>query len=110
MVVIRLFCGGGCSSDVLAKRMIEAAKKRNIEADIKAYGSYVMERLFNKEKVDVALIGPQIAFTMKKIKKVCDAKGVPVEVIPGIDYGRLNGDKVLDLALKIISENNTEKI
>ena len=103
MITIRLFCAGGFSTSILVKRMEEAAQKRNIDADIKAYPEGVMERVFNEKTVDVALIGPQIAFTIQKIKKTCDAKGVPFEIIPSLDYGRLNGDKVLDLAFQIIN-------
>lgn len=105
MIVIRLFCAGGCSSDILAKRVVEAAKNRNLDADIKAYGCYLMEREFNKQKVDVALIAPQIAFNIARMKKVCDAKGVPYEVMPILDYGRCDGDNILDLALEILSKH-----
>jgi len=103
MVTIRLFCAGGFSTGILVKRMEEAAQKRNIDADIKAYSQSLMERTFDTETVDVALIGPQIAFTIQNIKKVCDEKGVPFEIIPSLDYGRLNGDRVLDLALQIVN-------
>ena len=104
MIIIRLFCSGGFSTGILVKRMEEAAQRRNIEVDIKAYGVYQMEKCFDVETVEVALIGPQVAYMMLQIKKACDAKGVPFEVIPSLDYGRLNGDKVLDLALQIINK------
>lgn len=105
MIVIRLFCAGGCSSDVLAKRVVEAAKGRNLDADISAHSCYYMEKLFDKEKVDVALIAPQIAYDIANIKKICDAKRVPYALMPGIDYGRCNGDHILDLALQIVSNH-----
>ena len=102
MIIIRLFCAGGFSTSILVTRMQEEAQKRNINVDLKAYPESFMERCFDEESVDVALIGPQIAFMLPKIKKICEAKGVPFEVIPMLDYGRLRGDKVLDLALQII--------
>lgn len=103
MITIRLFCSGGCSTSILMKRMEEAANKRGLDVNINALPIFSMERCLDAEVVDVALIGPQIAFSLPNIKKTCDSKGVPFEVIPSLDYGRLNGDKVLDLALKIIN-------
>ena len=103
-ITIRLFSSSEFSIDVLIKRMEEVAKKRNIYADIKALTEKCMERCFNEETVDVALIGPQITFSLPTMKKICDAKGVPFKVIPSLDYGRLNADKVLDLALQIVNK------
>lgn len=103
-IVIRLFSISVFLIDNLAKRMEAEAKKRNIYVDIKALPEQKMEGCFNEENVDVALIGPQITFSIPIVKKICDAKGVPFEIIPSIDYGRLNGDKVLDLALQIVNK------
>ena len=103
-IVIRLFSSSEFSIDVLVKRMEDAAKKRNVYADIKALTEKCMERCFNEETVDVALIGPQITFSLPTMKKICDAKGVAFKVIPSLDYGRLNADKVLDLALQIVNK------
>ena len=68
-----------------------------------------MERCFKAEQVDIALLGPQIAYTMPKIEKTCNEYGVPFQVIPSLDYGRLNGDKVLDLALDIINNHKNNR-
>ena len=51
--------------------------------------------------VDAALIGPQVAYTLVNAKKVCEPKGIPVDVIPMVDYGMMNGQKVLEFALKL---------
>lgn len=102
MITIRLFCAGGFSTGILAKKIEEAAKKRTIDVDIKAFPISHMKKCFEVENVDVALIGPQIAFELPKIKKICDEKGVTFEIIPSLDYGRMNGDKVLELALSKI--------
>jgi PTS system cellobiose-specific IIB component len=37
----------------------------------------------------------------EKQKKICEPKGIPVDVIPMVDYGMMNGQKVLDFALKL---------
>ena len=46
-------------------------------------------------------LGPQVGYTLGKAKKICEPKGIPVEVIPMVDYGMMNGAKVLDFALKL---------
>lgn len=102
MITIRLFCAGGFSTGILVKKMEEAAKKKTTDADIKAFSLSHLKKCLEEEKVDVALIGPQIAFELPKIKKICDEKGIPFEIIPSLDYGRMNGDKVLELALSKI--------
>ena len=56
------------------------------------------------DSMDVALLGPQVGYTLGKAKKLCDPKGIPVEVIPMVDYGMMNGAKVLDLALNLINK------
>ena len=53
------------------------------------------------DNVNVALLGPQVGYTLSKAKKICEPKGIPVDVIPMVDYGMMNGAKVLDFALKL---------
>ncbi len=45
--------------------------------------------------------GPQIRYKLAAAKKICDPKGVPVDVIPMVDYGTMNGKKVMEFALKL---------
>jgi len=96
---IRLFCAAGMSTSVLVNKMVEAAKKRGLTVDIEAFPEGQMAK--NLDGVDVALLGPQVGYILPKAKQVCGAAGVPVDVIPMIDYGMMNGEKVLDFALKL---------
>ncbi len=96
---IRLFCAAGMSTSVLVNKMREAAAKRGIDADIAAFPESKMQD--NLDGVDVALLGPQVGYTLPKAKQTCGAVGVPVDVIPMQDYGMMNGEKVLDFAIKI---------
>ena len=99
MITIRLFCAAGMSTSLLVNKMKEAAKAKGIEADIEAFPEgQIDSRLDN---VNVALLGPQVGYTLGKAKKVCEPKGIPVDVIPMVDYGMMNGAKVLDFALKL---------
>ncbi|BCZ48937.1 PTS sugar transporter subunit IIB [Clostridium gelidum] len=99
MIIIKLFCASGMSTSVLVNKMKDAAKQKGIEAEISAFPEAQMDR--HLDSMNVALLGPQVGYTLGKAKKLCDPKGIPVEVIPMIDYGMMNGAKVLDLALKL---------
>lgn len=99
MIKIRLFCAAGMSTSLLVNKMKEAAKAMNIEADIAAAGETKIHD--ETDGIDVALLGPQIRFKLAEAKKICEPKGVPVDVIPMVDYGTMNGKKVLEFALKL---------
>ncbi|OOM74886.1 lichenan-specific phosphotransferase enzyme IIB component [Clostridium puniceum] len=99
MITIRLFCAAGMSTSLLVSKMREVAKEKGIEADIEAFPEGQMDK--HLDNVDVALLGPQVGYTLAKSKKICDPKGIPVDVIPMVDYGLMNGKKVLDFALKL---------
>jgi len=99
MITIRLFCAAGMSTSLLVSKMKDAAKAKGIEVDIEAFPESKMDN--HLENVNVALLGPQVGYTIAKAKKICEPKGIPVDVIPMIDYGMMNGAKVLDFALKL---------
>lgn len=96
MLVIRLFCNQGMSTSLLVTKMEEAAKKQGLEVDIVAYPANEMDSRI--DGVDCALLGPQVGYLKAKAAKICEAKGVPMDVIPMIDYGTCNGEKVLEFA------------
>lgn len=100
MVTIKLFCASGMSTSVLVNKMKEAAKAKGVEADISAYPESQMDK--HLESMDVALLGPQVGYRLSNAKAICDPKGIPVQVIPMVDYGMMNGAKVLDLALGLM--------
>ena len=57
---------------------------------------------FEAPKADVVLLGPQIKFALPEIKKPTDQAGNKIGVIDMMDYGMMNGAKVLDQALKLL--------
>lgn len=99
MITIRLFCAAGMSTSMLVTKMKDAAKVKGLEVDIEAFPEGQMDK--HLDNVDVALLGPQVGYTLSKAKKICEPKGIPVEVIPMVDYGMMNGQKVLDFALNL---------
>jgi len=102
MIRIKLFCASGMSTSVLVNKMKDAAKAKGIDVEIIAFPESQMNRYL--DSMDVALLGPQVGYTLGKAKKLCEPKGIPVDVIPMIDYGMMNGSKVLDFALKLIDK------
>jgi PTS system cellobiose-specific IIB component len=103
MIKIKLFCAAGFSTGMLVDKMIEAAKGKGIEVDIQACSQHELGKCL--ENLDVALLGPQVGYTLPKSKKICDEKCVPIGVIPMTDYGTMNGEKVLNFALDLIEES-----
>ncbi|HOK63001.1 MAG TPA: PTS sugar transporter subunit IIB [Soehngenia sp.] len=103
MVRVTLICAVGMSTSMLVKKMKEAAEKKGIDAEIRA----VAENKFEEyaDKTDVLLLGPQVGYMLSKFKQKYEPKGIAVDVINSIDYGMMNGEKVLNTALKMAEKN-----
>jgi PTS system cellobiose-specific IIB component len=97
MTNIVLVCAAGMSTSILVQKMKEAAQKNSIDASIKA----VAEADFanHADGVQVLLLGPQVRFKFDELKSAYEPKGIKVAVINQIDYGRMNGEKVLTDAM-----------
>lgn len=93
-----LICSAGMSTSLLVKKMKEYALSKNIEVNINAYP---MSEISNwGETADVILLGPQVRYNLDKTKKMFPQ--IPVDVIDMVDYGMINGEKVLMKAIKLI--------
>ncbi|ABP89676.1 TPA: PTS sugar transporter subunit IIB [Streptococcus suis] len=101
MVKIALFCAAGFSTGMLVNNMKIAAADAGVEVEIDAHSQGKLADYL--DEIDVALLGPQVAYTLDKSKALCDEKQVPIAVIPMADYGMLDGKKVLQLALSMVS-------
>ncbi|OPJ55658.1 PTS sugar transporter subunit IIB [Alkalithermobacter paradoxus] len=102
MIRIGLFCAAGMSTSMLVEKMRKVAKEKGVEATINAYPESEMEK--RVEEIDVALLGPQVKFMLSKAQGICQPKGVPVQVINTMDYGMMNGEKVLNEAIKMANK------
>lgn len=102
MLKIGLFCAAGMSTSMLVEKMRAVAIERGLEAEIAAYPESEMEKYV--DNIDVALLGPQVKYLLNKSKAVCDPKGVAIDVINTVDYGMMNGAKVLDHAIKLTNK------
>lgn len=103
MIKIRLFCEAGISSKIIGEKMNRVAKTKGIEVDIKGLAKSQLSS--HLHGTDIVLIGPQIRHSFQKVNKICKIEGVPVEVISNADFGMMNGEKILEFALRIIRNN-----
>ncbi|MCC8023999.1 MAG: PTS sugar transporter subunit IIB [Clostridium sp.] len=102
MVKVGIFCFAGMSTSVLVKRMQEFAKEKNLDCEIDAYPqSEVADRA---PGLDVVLLGPQIKYYQKRIEDICKPSGVPVMVVSNVDFGRMDGKKVLTEAYGLLGK------
>ncbi|NKF06440.1 PTS sugar transporter subunit IIB [Clostridium gasigenes] len=99
---IVLVCSAGMSTSLLVSKMQVAAKDQGFECSIEAYGEAQLKN--HENEIDVLLLGPQVRFLFNKLKTKFDAKNVPVEVINMIDYGTMNGPKVLKQAQNLLNK------
>lgn len=100
MINIVLICAAGMSTSMLMQKMKDSAKKRNLDINFLAMPEGKLDA--HKGKIDILLLGPQIIYLEEKIREIYEEKGVKVAVIDMVDYGGMNGDKVLDDALLLL--------
>ena len=92
MKKIILFCSAGMSTSLLVESMRKAAEEKNYECEIDAYP---ISTFNDHRNIDCVLLGPQVRFQLKKVKSFFTC---PVESIDMMDYGTMNGKKVLEFA------------
>lgn len=100
MKKILLLCSAGMSTSLLVTKMRQAATEQGATVDINAIAEAELKQ--HVDKVDVILLGPQVRFLLAKIKEAAAPYGIPVDVIDSIDYGTMNGGKVLQKALRLL--------
>ncbi|MBF2352968.1 PTS sugar transporter subunit IIB [Listeria welshimeri] len=99
---IMLVCSAGMSTSLLVKKMTQAIENKQVEATVIAVAEADFDK--HKDNVDVVLLAPQVRFLEKNLKRVLDPLGIPVSIINGIDYGTMDGEKVLNEALAMIDK------
>lgn len=99
---ITLVCSAGMSTSLLVTKMNVAAIKMKADVKIIAVAEVQLKEHWNE--TDVLLLGPQVRFLLGKLKSEGEKRGIPVEVINSIDYGTMNGEKVLNQALALLKD------
>lgn len=96
---ILLACAGGFSTSMLVERMKESAKNKGLEIVIDAAAESDIE---SQKPFDIIMLGPQMGHAEGELSKTYP--DIPVTTINMMDYGMMNGEKVLDAALKLLDK------
>jgi PTS system cellobiose-specific IIB component len=96
---ITLICAGGFSTSMLVSNMEEAAKDKGVDVIIMAIAESKFVEYEND--TDILLLGPQVGYLLEEIKERYVSKKMKIAVIDSIDYGMMNGEKVLNDALNM---------
>lgn len=99
---IMLVCAAGMSTSLMVEKMKKAAEAKNIKADIFAVSADEADTYLSDKKVDVLLLGPQVRFMKSQFEEKVAPLGIALDVIQMTDYGMMNGQKVLEQALKLM--------
>lgn len=97
---ILLCCSAGMSTSLLVTKMEKAAEAKGIDAKIWAVSSTEVKE--EVKKADVLLLGPQVRYMLKDMKKTVEEIGIQVEVIDSMAYGLCKGEEVLQQAITLI--------
>lgn len=101
MVRILLCCAAGMSTSLLVTKMEAAAKSKGYDTKIWAVSEKSVES--EEGNFDILLIGPQIRYKLKEFEKRY-ANQMPVSMIDMKDYGRMNGEAVVEMAMKLYND------
>lgn len=99
---ILLVCSAGMSTSMLVEKIKKTAKQRGMEIEVSAVSESELKD--NLDHLDVVLIGPQVRYLERKVRKQVEPLGVKVDIIDSHAFGLIQGDKVLDQAIKLQSE------
>lgn len=102
---IMLVCSAGMSTSLLVTKMEKAAEAQGLDAEIFAVSASEADAsLENPEKpVDVLLLGPQVRYMKGQFEQKLSGKNIPLDVIDMKDYGMMNGEAVLGIAIDLIN-------
>lgn len=100
MVKILLVCSAGMSTSFLVEKMKESAKNKGLEVEINAVAEASTPDYVGN--IDVLLLGPQVKYLESLMKS--RFTDIPVSVINFMDYGSMNGEKVLNTALELLNK------
>lgn len=98
-----LFCSAGMSTSMLAKKMQECADINKLKLEIKAFSISNMDEVVSKENPDLILLGPQVGYLLEETKKKYSK--IPVMAIDMNAYGKMDGERVLKMAVVAYKES-----
>lgn len=96
MMNILLVCACGSSTSILVQNMKDSRKADEQDWEIEALSVSDGKKKFGK--YDYVLLAPQVKYQMGMIKELCkDLPDLTLMNIDARDFGRCNGDHVLDM-------------
>ncbi len=87
---ILLVCGAGASSGFMAAAARKAAKKQNVDIEIKAKSESEISN--NVDSIDLLLIAPHLKYMINEVQDLCEKAGTKYGIIPQRVYGSLDGN------------------
>ncbi len=99
MKKIVLFCSSGMSSSLMPQKIVDAGKAQGFPCEVKAYDIAKINDC--GKDADMILLAPQVRFMAEEVRE--KLPGIPCLVIDMMDYGTMNGQRVLK---KIADELN----
>lgn len=102
MKKIMLVCAAGMSTSLLVNKMKSAATEANEQVEIEAIAKEHLSDRVNE--ANVLLLGPQIGYLEDEIKEEYSELNIPISVINSVDYGMMNGKKILNETLSVMGE------
>lgn len=105
---VYLFCNAGMSTSLLASKMQKVADAHNLPLEVKAFPDSKMDTIINEFKPECILLGPQVKYLYDKVVEKYGHLGSPIFVIDSADYGAMNGERVLKVAIKKMKEREAK--
>ena len=99
---ISLFCSGGFSTSLLAKKMKQAYEAKGVmENTVEAFDFAMIDDV--EDDVEVIIIGPQISWAFDQVKVKYPNK--KVILLSMAEFGSMDGNKIID-TLEAEAENS----
>ena len=104
MKKIYLFCDNGMSTSMIAKKMQDVGDKHKLSIEVKAFPIRNLEKILDEKNPDCVLLGPQVRHLFEDTKNRVKDYNVPVGVIDSVDYGMMDGEKVLKKSIVLMKK------
>ncbi len=104
MKKIYLFCDNAMSTSMLARKMQEVGDQHNLPVEVKAFPVRSLMKILEEKGIDCVLLGPQVRHLLEDTKERTAPYHIPVAVIDSVDYGMMDGEKVLKKSILLMKK------
>jgi PTS system cellobiose-specific IIB component len=94
---IMVICGFGLSTSFIVTKMKAAFRVKGLTGEIIARPAADMFDYIND--IDIIMVAPHVTYLLKDVEDLCKKYNKKCVVIPGDLYGKMDGEKIVDLAL-----------